>query len=65
MMLARVADSLYWIGRYIERAEHFCRLSDVMLAAAVDRTESAKAPATWRCLPDRLRRAWRNAPARW
>ena len=28
MMLARVADSLYWIGRYIERAEHFCRLAD-------------------------------------
>ncbi|MGZ3279157.1 MAG: alpha-E domain-containing protein, partial [Caulobacteraceae bacterium] len=41
MMLARVADSLYWIGRYIERAEHFCRLADVMLSAAVDRTDSA------------------------
>jgi uncharacterized alpha-E superfamily protein len=41
MMLARVADSLYWIGRYIERAEHFCRLCDVMLNAAVDRTEPA------------------------
>jgi len=26
MMLARVADSLYWIGRYIERAEHVSRL---------------------------------------
>ena len=25
MMLARVADSLYWIGRYVERAEHLCR----------------------------------------
>jgi uncharacterized alpha-E superfamily protein len=45
MMLARVADSLYWIGRYIERAEHFCRLSDVMLAAAVDRTDSARQAA--------------------
>ena len=33
MMLARVADSLYWIGRYVERAEHLCRLSDVMLNA--------------------------------
>lgn len=41
MMLARVADSLYWIGRYIERAEHFCRLADIMLNAAVDRTNSA------------------------
>ena len=34
-MLARVADSLYWIGRYIERAEHFCRLSEVMLTSVV------------------------------
>lgn len=41
MMLARVADSLYWIGRYVERAEHMCRLSDVMLSATVDRSEAA------------------------
>jgi uncharacterized alpha-E superfamily protein len=40
-MLARVADSLYWIGRYVERAEHMCRLSDVMLNATLDRTEAA------------------------
>jgi uncharacterized alpha-E superfamily protein len=45
MMLARVADSLYWVGRYIERAEHFCRLCDVMLNAAVDRTDSARQAA--------------------
>lgn len=41
MMLARVADSLYWIGRYVERAEHICRLSDVMLNATLDRTDAA------------------------
>jgi uncharacterized alpha-E superfamily protein len=41
MMLARVADSLYWIGRYIERAEHLCRLSDIMLNATLDRTDAA------------------------
>lgn len=41
MMLARVADSLYWIGRYVERAEHMCRLSDVMLNASLDRNEAA------------------------
>ena len=41
MMLARVADSLYWIGRYVERAEHMCRLSDVMLTATLDRTDTA------------------------
>jgi uncharacterized alpha-E superfamily protein len=41
MMLARVADSLYWIGRYVERAEHMCRLSDVMLNATLDRSDAA------------------------
>ena len=45
MMLARVADSLYWIGRYIERAEHFCRLSEVMLTSVVDHTDSARQAA--------------------
>lgn len=41
MMLARVADSLYWIGRYLERAEHLSRLSDVMLNATLDHSEAA------------------------
>ncbi|MBC7168851.1 alpha-E domain-containing protein [Phenylobacterium sp.] len=41
MMLARVADSLFWIGRYVERAEHVARLADVMLTATLDRTETA------------------------
>lgn len=41
MMLARVADSLYWMGRYIERAEHVSRLSDVMLTASLDATGDA------------------------
>jgi uncharacterized alpha-E superfamily protein len=45
MMLARVADSLYWIGRYIERAEHMCRLADIMLMASLDQSESASASA--------------------
>ncbi|HUO23612.1 MAG TPA: alpha-E domain-containing protein [Caulobacteraceae bacterium] len=46
MMLARVADSLYWIGRYIERAEHFARLSEVMLSTVVDQTDSARQAAS-------------------
>jgi len=40
-MLARVADSLYWIGRYVERAEHVSRLSAVMLNANLDLTAGA------------------------
>src|SRR5215467_12353095 len=30
-MLSRVADSLYWMSRYLERAEHTARLVDVEL----------------------------------
>ena len=41
MMLARVADSLYWMGRYLERAEHLSRLSLVMLNATLDNTDAA------------------------
>ena len=26
MILSRVADSLYWLGRYLERAENVTRL---------------------------------------
>jgi uncharacterized alpha-E superfamily protein len=40
-MLARVADSLYWMGRYLERAEHLSRLSLVMLNATLDATDAA------------------------
>lgn len=45
MMLARVADSLYWIGRYVERAEHMCRLCDVMLNATLEQSEAASLTA--------------------
>jgi uncharacterized alpha-E superfamily protein len=39
-MLSRVADSLYWMSRYLERAEHTTRLMDVNLNLMLD--ESAK-----------------------
>ncbi|MCC5842366.1 MAG: alpha-E domain-containing protein [Opitutales bacterium] len=35
-MLSRVADSLYWMGRYIERAENTARLLDVNLQLLID-----------------------------
>lgn len=37
-MLSRVADSLYWMGRYIERAEHTARVLDVQLDLTLDQT---------------------------
>jgi len=35
-MLSRVADSLYWMSRYLERAEHTTRLLDVTLHQLID-----------------------------
>ena len=35
-MLSRVADSLYWINRYIERAENISRFLEVSEAMALD-----------------------------
>ena len=35
-MLSRVADSLYWMSRYLERAEHTARLIDVDLQLRLD-----------------------------
>lgn len=41
-MLSRVADSLYWMSRYLERAEHTARVLDVNLHQMLDQTpESA------------------------
>jgi uncharacterized alpha-E superfamily protein len=37
MLLSRVADALYWISRYLERAEHIARIIDVRLDLGLDR----------------------------
>lgn len=40
-MLSRVADSLYWMARYLERAEHTARLVDVHLNLMLDQSPSS------------------------
>ena len=35
-MLSRIAESLYWIGRYVERAEDTSRIVDVHLSLLLD-----------------------------
>ena len=35
-MLSRVANNLYWMGRYIERAEHFARYSNKIYFSSLD-----------------------------
>jgi uncharacterized alpha-E superfamily protein len=37
-MLSRVADSIYWMSRYLERAEHTARLLDLTLNQALDQS---------------------------
>lgn len=40
-MLSRVADSLYWMSRYLERAEHSARVIDVHLNLMLDETRGS------------------------
>ena len=35
-MLSRVADSIYWLNRYVERAENVARFIDVNLNLLLD-----------------------------
>src|SRR5258705_9243784 len=37
-MLSRVADNLYWMSRYLERAEHTSRLIAVKLESLIEQT---------------------------
>jgi len=42
-MLSRVADSLYWMSRYLERAEHTARLIEVDLQLRLDQSPESSA----------------------
>lgn len=46
-MLSRVADSLYWMSRYLERAENCARIIDASLNLMLD-SSTAKADVRWR-----------------
>ena len=40
-MLSRAADNLYWMSRYLERAEHTARLLDVNMQQTLDNTQES------------------------
>jgi len=42
-MLSRVADHMYWLSRYLERAEHTARLLEIGLLLSADRTPESAA----------------------
>ncbi len=48
-MLSRVADSLYWMSRYLERAENTVRQLDVTMSLMLD-TGGASAETRWKRL---------------
>ena len=48
-MLSRVADSLYWMSRYLERAENTVRQLDVTMSLMLD-TGEASAETRWKRL---------------
>ncbi len=43
-MLSRVADTLYWMSRYLERAEHTARVVDVNLNLMLDQSPDSAGP---------------------
>jgi uncharacterized alpha-E superfamily protein len=45
MLLSRVADALYWISRYLERAEHTARLIDVAVDHGLGRATATDGSA--------------------
>ena len=46
-MLSRVADSLYWINRYLERAENISRFLEVSEAMALDCPPGSAEPVSY------------------
>ncbi len=52
-MLSRVADSLYWMSRYLERAENIVRLLDVTMSLMLD-TGGTSAETRWQRMMDSL-----------
>jgi uncharacterized alpha-E superfamily protein len=49
-MLSRIADSLYWMSRYLERAEYTARLVEINLIHAVEAESALSETAEWRPL---------------
>lgn len=49
-MLSRGAESLYWMSRYLERAEHTARLIDVDFQLRLDQSPEAGSGRWWRLL---------------
>jgi uncharacterized alpha-E superfamily protein len=71
-LLSRVADSLYWTSRYLERAEHTARLTDINMGLMLDRSRVSAERRWQRVLaavamedPERTDERNANGESRW
>ena len=46
-MLSRTADSLFWTGRYIERADYLARILEATLRLAAIPTREGASEGVW------------------
>ena len=46
-MLSRVADNLYWMSRYLERAEHAARVTGVHLNLMLEHEPASQGRRWW------------------
>ena len=49
-MLSRIAESLYWMSRYLERADNTARLMEINLLYMVEAEEHLSEAVLWRPL---------------
>ena len=49
-LLSRVAESIFWVGRYVERAEGTARILDVVVYQALEQSSAAGDSASQRLL---------------
>jgi uncharacterized alpha-E superfamily protein len=63
LMLSRVADSLYWMGRYIERAEHTSRLLAVKLETMIEQSQEDSEASWSRVIAAHSAETFATAPA--
>ena len=60
-MLSRVAENLYWLGRYLERAENIARMAAVNYRASVEDSADEDEAVLWDATSG-TRRRWRVTP---
>ncbi|MFD0331966.1 alpha-E domain-containing protein [Streptacidiphilus monticola] len=64
-MLSRIAESLFWLGRYVERADDTARILDAYLHRLLEDPGATRTPPAVRCTRSSASSSGRTSPARW